>query len=124
MSKIIDIPTHSDERGSLSVIEKFLPFDIKRVYYIYNVPPNVQRGAHAHKKTIQAFVCLQGTCTFMIDNGATKKEIILNNLQQCLILNPEDWHTLSFKTQDSILLVLASELYNKEDYIYERPKAN
>ena len=118
MAKFLSIPTFVDSRGSLSVIEKMLPFEIKRVYYIYNVN-NSDRGYHAHKKTIQALIMINGSCDVFV--GKTKDFIKykMDSPSKCLLLNPEDFHWMSNFNANSILLVLASEEFDKEDYIYE-----
>ncbi len=118
MSKIIDLTTHTDKRGNLTVIEKVIPFDIKRIFYIYGVDDS-KRGGHRHHKTIQAAVCLIGSCIIYVNNGAEEQEFKLNAPSKCLILNPEDWHIMYNFTPDAILMVLASEYFNPEDYIYE-----
>jgi len=117
MAHIINIPTIKDDRGKLTVIEKVLPFDIKRVFFIYDIMGN--RGGHRHKKTILALVCVNGKCNIHSNDGKSKQKITLNSPNQCLILNPEDWHTIENTLESTILLVLASEYYDKSDYIYE-----
>lgn len=117
MSYILNLPTFKDERGSLTVIEKILPFEVKRVFYIYDVKG--KRGGHRHKKTIQALVCLNGSCEIYINNGKKEEIVTLNSPSKCLILEPEDWHTMENFSQGSVLLVLASEFYDKNDYMYE-----
>ena len=116
--KIIQLKTVSDERGSLSVIERCLNFDLKRVYYIYGA--SGQRGGHAHKKTKQAIVAVNGRCNVdvYIDGGFTKVE--LNDPALCLLLDPEDFHYMDDFSNDCVLLVLASELYDKSDYIHNK----
>lgn len=119
MPYLIDIPTIHDERGNLSVLDNLLPFEIKRVFYIYNV--SGLRGGHSHKATRQALISLKDECIIHIKNTTEEKDIILSSPNQCLILEPEDWHTMEF-SKTAILLVLSSEHYNKDDYIYEEPK--
>ncbi len=119
MAHILNLPIFSDERGSLCVIEKILPFDIKRVFYIYGVKE--ARGGHAHKNTKQALVSVVGGCVVYVNNGQTKTAHLLSNPSEILILESEDWHRMEF-SKDCVLLVLASEYYNQEDYIYEEPK--
>lgn len=119
MADIVKLPLFSDERGSLCVIEKILPFDIKRVFYIFDVKE--ARGGHAHKNTKQALVSVAGECIVYVNNGQTKTTYQLSSPNEVLILEPEDWHTMAF-SKNCILLVLASEYYDKEDYIYEEPK--
>lgn len=118
MAKLIDLSTFTDKRGNLTVIEKVIPFDIKRIFYIYGVDNSV-RGGHRHHKTIQAAICIQGSCFIHCDNGIELNDYELNAPHKCLILNPEDWHTMSGFTADAILMVLASEFFDKEDYIFD-----
>jgi quercetin dioxygenase-like cupin family protein len=119
MAKLIKVPKYTDERGSLCVIEKILPFEIKRVFYIFDV--KAPRGGHAHKKTKLALVSLVGECSVYVNNGKTKTTYKLTSPDELLILEPEDWHLLEL-SKNCVLLVLASEYYDKEDYIYEEPK--
>ncbi len=118
MANMISIPTFVDSRGSLSVIEKILPFDIKRVYYIYNVDCS-ERGFHAHKKTIQALVTVSGSCHVIVQKGDNKERFVLENPNKCLILEPEDFHWMLNFSENTVLLVLASEEFDKNDYVYE-----
>jgi len=117
MAKIINVPTFKDDRGTLSVLEKLLPFDIKRVYYIYNATD--LRGGHRHKKTIQALISLGGACKIFVDNGEKEEFFLLDSPSKCLIVEPMDWHTMEFNP-NAILLVLSSEYYDRNDYIDER----
>ncbi len=117
MSQIIELATITDERGSITIAEKVIPFEIKRVYWIYNL--SAKRGGHRHKKTIQALVCINGSCEIFIDNGKEKKSVMLDRSNRCLILEPDDWHTMESIDSNSVLLVMASEHYDKDDYIYE-----
>jgi dTDP-4-dehydrorhamnose 3,5-epimerase-like enzyme len=115
--QVIKLPTVADERGGLTIIEKVLPFEIKRVYYIYNVSPESIRGGHRHKKNWQALVCPAGACEISINNGKERKTVQLDSPDKCLVLAPEDWHTMEKFTKDAVLLVLASEYYDAADYI-------
>jgi hypothetical protein len=120
MAKIIDLKTFLDERGCLTVMEKVLPFEIKRVFYIYGVGDST-RGKHRHKVTIQAAIALQGSCDIFVqkpDDPSTKK-YVLDSPGKCLLLLPEDYHWMSTFTPDCILIVFASECFDAEDYIYE-----
>lgn len=117
MAYIIDLPTCKDERGGLTVMEKLLPFEIKRFYCIYDVTQ--KRGGHRHKKTIQALICLDGSCEVYVNDGQKKEIFLLDSPSKCLLLKPEDWHTMDKFTKGSTLLVFASEFYNKDDYISE-----
>jgi len=118
MAELIDLKTFTDVRGNLTVIEKVIPFDIKRIFYIYGVDNSV-RGGHRHHKTIQAAICIQGSCSIHSNNGQTVSEFILDSPHKCLILASEDWHTMDQFSSDAILMVLASEYFDQNDYIYE-----
>lgn len=120
MAYLIDLPTFEDNRGNLTVIERILPFEIKRSYFIYNV--SQERGGHRHKKTTQAFICLGGSCEIYINNGTKENKILLDRPNKCLIVEAEDWHTMDKFSSGSTLLVLASEYYARDDYIDEAYK--
>ena len=117
MAYIIDLPTFKDERGWLTVMEKLLPFEIKRFYCIYDVAQ--KRGGHRHKKTVQALICVGGSCEVYVNDGQKKETFLLDSHSKCLLLEPEDWHTMDKFTKGSTLLVFASEFYDKDDYIDE-----
>jgi len=121
MAHLITLSTFKDSKGYLTVIEKNIPFDIKRVYYIYNVDDKV-RGGHRHRKTIQAAVCISGSCIISCQSGVNKtiKDYKLSKPDELLIINPEDYHTISNFTKNTVLLVLASEHYDVNDYIDEK----
>ena len=118
MAKKLNFKTHIDERGSLTVIEKVIPFEIKRVFYIYNVNDS-KRGYHKHKKTIQVVVCISGSCDIFVENKNKEKEkFTLDDPKTGLLLNPEDFHWMENFSPNSVLLVLASEIFNENDYLY------
>jgi dTDP-4-dehydrorhamnose 3,5-epimerase-like enzyme len=119
VARIIDLKTFTDKRGNLTVIEKIIPFDIKRIFYIYGVDEST-RGGHRHHKTIQAAICLNGHCTIFNNNGRKKETFELDKPSKCLILEPEDWHTMTHFSKDAILMVLASEYFDERDYIFEQ----
>jgi dTDP-4-dehydrorhamnose 3,5-epimerase-like enzyme len=118
MAKLLDLKTFTDARGCLTVIEKVFPFDIKRIFYIYGVDDSV-RGGHRHKTTLQAAVCIAGKCLIKCNNGNQEEIFELNAPHKCLLLYPEDWHVMCNFSSDAILMVLASEFYNPDDYIFE-----
>jgi len=118
MAKIINLKTFSDNRGELTVIEQELPFEIKRVFYIYNVNDSV-RGGHRHKTTRQAAICVKGSCIISTNDGIKKEDFILDNPSKCLLLEPNDWHIMHHFSTDAVLLVLANKIYDPNDYIYE-----
>ncbi len=115
---MIDLQTFTDERGSLTVIEKVIPFDIKRIFYIYGVDNSV-RGGHRHNKTRQAAICLRGHCRIKSIDGSSEQVFALDTPAKCLIIEPEDWHTMDEFSKDSILMVLASTNYEYDDYIFD-----
>ena len=118
MAYIIELPTFEDERGNLTVVQKLLPFDIKRFYYIYDVRD--KRGGHRHKKTIQALILLGGSCEIYVNDGTKEEIFLLDSPSKCLILDYKDWHTMNKFSVCSTLLVFASEYYDKNDYIDEK----
>lgn len=118
MAQILDLKTFTDKRGNLTVIEKIIPFDIKRIFYIYGVDESV-RGGHRHHLTKQAAICLKGACHIYNNNGRKEEDFILDRPDKCLLIEPEDWHTMKHFTPDAILMVLASHYYDAGDYIFE-----
>jgi hypothetical protein len=120
MPNIIDLNTFLDSRGCLTVIEKVLPFDIKRVYFIYGVDKST-RGKHRHKATVQAVISLQGSCEIFVQRPCCPiiKNYVMDSPSKCLLLQPEDYHWMSMFTSDCILIVFASEFFDATDYIYE-----
>ncbi len=123
MAYLVDLTTFTDKRGNLTVIEKILPFQIKRVFYIYGVDDSV-RGGHRHHKTIQAALCIKGECRISNNNGSAVEVFHLDKPSKCLILEPQDWHQMYDFSNDAILMVLASENFDKDDYIFEKYPEN
>ena len=118
MASLINLKTFTDTRGNLTVIEKVIPFDIRRIFYIYGVDDSA-RGGHRHKQTVQAGICIRGHCAIYNCNGITEDTFILDSPDKCLVLQPEDWHAMHSFSEDAILMVLASEYFDAADYIYE-----
>lgn len=120
MAKLIDLQTFTDDRGKLTVIEKVLPFEVKRIFYIYGVDDST-RGHHRHHKTIQAAISIQGSCDIYCQKSSKDETIKyeLSNPGRCLLIYPEDYHWMQNFSKDCILMVLASEHYNSEDYIFD-----
>jgi dTDP-4-dehydrorhamnose 3,5-epimerase-like enzyme len=110
---------HSDRKGNLTVVENgiTLPFDVKRVYYLYDVPGGENRGAHAHKELSQLIVAASGSFTVTLDDGKCKRSFFLNRPYQGLYVKPGLWRDLVDFSSGAVCLVLASEVYKKEDYI-------
>ncbi len=108
-----------DERGSLVAIEtqQDLPFELRRVYYIFGTKEGVERGFHAHKDLQQVAVAVRGSCTMELDDGHEKKEVALNDPTQGLYIGPMMWRVMKNFTEDCVLLVFADQHYNENDYI-------
>lgn len=110
---------HSDRKGNLSVLQNgdTIPFDVKRVYYLYDVPGGESRGAHAHKELSQLIVAASGSFTVTLDDGKVKRSFLLNRPYQGLLVVPGIWRDLDDFSSGSVCMVLASHPYDKEDYI-------
>ena len=110
---------HSARKGDISVVENGLtvPFDTKRVYYLYDVPGGVNRGGHAHKELQQLIVAVSGSFTVVLDDGSVKRSFILNRPYMGLYVVPGIWRVLEDFSSGSVCLVLASEKYDPDDYI-------
>jgi dTDP-4-dehydrorhamnose 3,5-epimerase-like enzyme len=117
--KIIELPKISDPRGNLSFIEggQHIPFDIKRVYYLYDVPGGSDRGSHAHKNLHQFIVAMSGSFDVVLDDGKEKKRFHLNRSHYGLYLCPMMWRDLDNFSSGAVCMVLASEHYDEADYI-------
>lgn len=110
---------HSDRKGNLSVVENgvTLPFDVKRVYYLYDIPGGESRGSHAHKELEQLIVAASGSFTVTLDDGKQKRTFFLNRPYQGLLVKPGMWRDLEDFSSGAVCMVLASEVYKAEDYI-------
>jgi dTDP-4-dehydrorhamnose 3,5-epimerase-like enzyme len=110
---------HGDDRGMLVALEEYsdIPFEIKRVYYMYDTKPDVHRGFHAHKNLEQILVCIHGSCKILLDNGKEKKIVSLEKPYEGLYVSNDMWREMYDFSKDAVLLVLASEPYREEDYI-------
>ncbi|MBR3834782.1 MAG: WxcM-like domain-containing protein [Lachnospiraceae bacterium] len=110
---------HGDDRGQLVALEEFIdiPFEIKRVYYIYDTLEGVTRGYHAHKSLEQIMICIHGSCKVLLDNGKEKKIVPLEKPYEGLYVANNMWREMYDFSPDAVLLVLASEIYDESDYI-------
>lgn len=110
---------HSDRKGNITVVQNGLtvPFDVKRVYYLYDVPGGEARGAHAHKELSQLIVAASGSFRVILDDGRAKRTFFLNRPYQGLYLKPGIWRDLNDFSSGAVCMVLASEKYDPEDYI-------
>jgi dTDP-4-dehydrorhamnose 3,5-epimerase-like enzyme len=117
-AKIINIPKIEDPRGNLSVIEKeVVPFEIKRVYYLYDVPAGAERGGHAHKKLQQFLVALAGSFDVVLNDGKNEQTITLNKPFEGLLITNGIWRELKNFSSGAVCLVVASDVFEEEDYI-------
>lgn len=116
---LINFKSLGDERGDLIALEgnSEIPFDIKRVYYIFGTEAGVARGFHAHKELVQVAVCISGSCRVLMDNGQEKMSVLLDAPKTGLLINVMQWHEMYDFSSDCVLLVLASDKYNESDYI-------
>ncbi|MCQ2226756.1 MAG: FdtA/QdtA family cupin domain-containing protein [Bacteroidales bacterium] len=121
LGKIIELPKIADPRGNLTVAEQFknVPFGIKRVYWTYDVPGGESRGGHAHRQCKEFIVAANGSFDVTLDNGTEKKTFHLNHPYEGLFVETGIWRTLNDFSSGSLCLVLASDLYDEQDYIVE-----
>jgi dTDP-4-dehydrorhamnose 3,5-epimerase-like enzyme len=122
--EMIDFEILGDEDnvGSLIALEQNdnIPFEIKRVYYIFGTKENVKRGLHAHKELVQVAICVKGSCKFILYDGIDEKEIMLNSPQKGLVIREMIWREMKEFSEDCVLLVAASMHYDENDYIRDR----
>ena len=118
---LIDLPKIADPRGNLTVAEGLdvVPFEIKRAYWVYDVPGGESRGGHAHKRLQQFIVALSGSFQVTLDNGYEQKTVLMNHPYQGLLIDTNIWRTLDDFSSGAVCLVLASEHYDEDDYIYD-----
>lgn len=116
--KFIDIPKIEDRRGNLSVIEKdCIPFEIKRVYYLYDVPSGAYRGGHAHKEQLEFLIALSGSFEVVLKDGENEQKIMLNRPDKGLLIPTGIWRELENFSSGAVCLVLASDVFSEDDYI-------
>jgi len=110
---------HGDDRGQLIAVEAMrdIPFEIRRIYYIYDTLEGVRRGFHAHRKLQQILICVHGSCRIHLDDGKETREVLLDNPTVGLYITKDMWREMYDFSPDAVLLVLASELYDEADYI-------
>ena len=117
--KILNMQIHGDDRGKLISLEgnRNVPFDIKRVYWIFDTVPDQKRGMHAHKQLEQVIVAIDGACKFILDDGSTREEVLLNRPDIGLYIGKNMWREMTDFSYGCKLMVLASEYYNEDEYI-------
>ena len=121
LGRLIDLPRITDPRGNLTVAEgmDMVPFDIKRAYWVYDVPGGESRGGHAHKHLSQLLIAVSGSFSVTLDNGREHTTFLLNHPWQGLLIEPNTWRTLDDFSSGAVCLVLASDHYEETDYIYD-----
>ncbi|MBI3532725.1 MAG: FdtA/QdtA family cupin domain-containing protein [Burkholderiales bacterium] len=112
---VLNLPTFADPRGSLTVLEGVLPFTVVRTYWIYGADEQT-RGGHRHTRTRQALIAVSGTVSIYMNDGVTTDTVELNHPSKCLLVEPKDWHTMTFGP-GSVLLVMSSHSYDRSEYI-------
>ena len=118
MIKIVDIPKIVNAKGNIGVLENdTIPFEIKRVYYLFDVPTGAKRGGHAHKKLKQVLIAISGSFDVVLKDGKNKQIITLNRPDKGLLIENNCWRELENFSSGAVCLVLASEVYDEEDYI-------
>ena len=118
--KLINFDTKIDERGKLSIVQGMIdiPFDIKRIYYLYDIPIDSSRGSHGHKELQQVFIALSGSVKIKISDGHKEKIFLLEDPSKGLYVPKMMWRELEDFSKDAICMVLASAVFDSEDYIY------
>lgn len=117
---LVDLPEHGDIRGDLVALEAgtdIVPFEVKRVYYIFGVRPGITRGMHAHRKLRQLCICVCGSCDFVLDDGRSRETVRMDSPKKGLLLGNSIWREMKNFSPDCVLLVLVSAHYGEEDYI-------
>jgi dTDP-4-dehydrorhamnose 3,5-epimerase-like enzyme len=119
IKKIINLETKGDLRGSLISLEanKNIPFEIKRVYYIFDNAPGIERGFHAHHNLKQAVICMHGECTFVLDDGKVREDVLLNTKDKALFIEGFIWREIKKISIGAVIVVLASDYYDENDYV-------
>lgn len=121
IGRIIDFPKMDTKEGICTQVDSLggFPFGVKRTYWTYDIPAGAARGGHAHKECLEVIIAASGSFTVTLDDGSHKESYLLNRPDQGLLVNTGIWRTLHDFSAGSVCFVLASELYDAEDYIYE-----
>jgi len=118
-NNLLSFSVIGDERGNLVALEelKNVPFPIKRIYYLYDLQRNFPRGFHAHKELQQVLICIKGSCNVLLDNGQVKQSYHLNQPHITLFIDRMIWREMHDFSNDCVLIVIASDYYDEDDYI-------
>ena len=119
MKNVLNFDVFGDDRGALISLEENInvPFEIKRVYFIFNTNDGISRGFHAHKDLEQVALCVKGSCRLVLDNGKSRESIILDSPNKGIYIDNSKWREMHDFSEDCVLLVLASKVYDESDYI-------
>ena len=119
--KILSFQIHGDKSGKLIALENTIdiPFEIKRIYYIWDTYKYIVRGKHAHKKLKQVIICVKGACDFILDDGTNRESVHLDDPSKGLYISNYIWREFTNFSEDCVVMVLASEYYNPMDYIHD-----
>lgn len=116
--EIITIPKIEDTRGNIGIIEaSVIPFKIKRVYYLFDIPSSARRGGHSHKEQLEFLIALSGSFDVVLKDGKEKKKVTLNKPDRGLLIRENTWRELENFSSGSVCLVLASDVFKEEDYV-------
>ncbi|NUQ20304.1 MAG: FdtA/QdtA family cupin domain-containing protein [Gemmatimonadaceae bacterium] len=120
--RLVDLPTHSDPRGSITICESGaqIPFVMKRARWVFGAPSNAKRGGHAHHRTAQLFVAVAGALTIAVDDRKTKERVRMDTPSRGLLIPPDVWIDTEEWSEGTVLLMLASEAHDPADYIRDR----
>ena len=118
-AQLLDFVVHDDHGGKLVALEERedIPFDVRRVYYVWGNAPDVCRGEHAHERLEQIIICVAGSCDFLLDDGKERQTIHLDNPSQGLHIKPHVWGGYKNMSKDCVLMMVASDHYDESDYI-------
>lgn len=117
--KVIDFDVHPDERGNLTALSSFqeIPFEIKRIYYTWNMPKEAIRGGHAHRVLDEVMVCLHGSCDFVLDDGKEKITVTLDRPNKGLYVEASLWRHFTNFSPDCVVILIASDYFHPEDHV-------
>lgn len=119
--RVLDFEVHTDKRGNLTSLSNFkeIPFEIKRIYYTWDMPHEAIRGGHAHKELDEVIVCLSGSCDFVLDDGKEKVTVTLDGPNKGLYIKANLWRDFRNFSENCVVLLIASDIYKTDDYIHD-----